>query len=175
MYNLKRKVNMKLKLQFWRSDKVVAVSVLECEGVPVTTDRENAIEVCSYHITKLFVDSEMILNNHETGKISTIEVDNPREYIDKLVNNVTRELFTPEKREVKVGDTVTLYGDNNTYYKVLDILPEKYYNRYIIATTDYSEYDKPVVYAQPTVTPVDKKLTFTKEFIDNLETYTWEM
>ena len=165
---------MKLKLQFYKTDKAVAVSVLECEGVPLTDDVD-AIEVCPYARTQLFDDSEMVLNNHETGKISTIEVDNPEEYVDKLVNNITRELFASRKRKVKVGDIVTLYSDKNTYYKVLDILPEKYYNRYIIATTDYSDYDKPVVFAQPTVTLVNKTPIFMKEFTGNLETYTWEM
>ena len=165
---------MKLKLQFYKTDKAVAVSVLECEGIPITDDVD-AIEVCPYARTQLFDDSEMVLNNHETGKISTIEVDNPEEYVDKLVNNITRELFASRKRKVKVGDIVTLYSDKNTYYKVLDILPEKYYNRYIIATTDYSDYDKPFVFAQPAVTLVNETPLFTKETTGNLETYTWEM
>ena len=165
---------MKLKLQFYKTDKAVAVSVLECEGVPLTDDVD-AIEVCPYARTQLFDDSEMVLNNHETGKISTIEVDNPEEYVDKLVNNITRELFASRKRKVKVGDIVTLYSDKNTYYKVLDILPEKYYNRYIIATTDYSDYDKPFVFALPAVTLANKTPLFIKETTENVETYTWEM
>ena len=165
---------MKLKLQFYKTNKAVAVSVLECEGVPLTDDVD-AIEVCPYARTQLFDDSEMVLNNHETGKISTIEVDNPEEYVDKLVNNITRELFASRKRKVKVGDIVTLYSDKNTYYKVLDILPEKYYNRYIIATTDYSDYDKPFVFALPAVTLANKTPLFIKETTENVETYTWEM
>lgn len=166
---------MKLKLQFYKTDKAVAVSVLECEEVPINRNCENAIRVSSCGSTQLLDNSEMVLNNRETGMIDSLEVDNPREYIDKLVNNITRELFAPKKREVKVGDIVTLYSDKNTYYEVLNILPKKYYNRYIIATTNYSDYDKPVVFAQPTVTPVNKIFTIMKDITDNVETYIWEM
>ena len=163
---------MKLKLQFWKTNKAVAVSVLECEGIPATTD-DGAIEVCFYHATELFSDGEMILNNHETGKISTIEVDNPEEYVDKLVNNITRELFVPKQQEVKVGDIVKLGDSSIICYEVLHILPEEYHNRYIIAT-DCNKTGLPVVYAHQTVIPVNKRFTVAKEFTGNVETYTWE-
>lgn len=165
---------MKLKLQFWKTNKAVAVSVLECEGIPATKDCAGAIEVCPYERTQLLDDSEMVLNNHETGMIDYIEIDNSREYIDKLVNNIARELFTPKKREVKVGDIVTLDDNSIVCYEVLDILPKKYHNRYIIAT-DCNGIGKSVVYAHQTVTLVNKKVTFTKDITGNVETYTWEI
>lgn len=168
---------MKLKLQFYKTDKAVAVSVLECEGIPATTD-DGAIEVCFYHTTELFSDGEMILNNHKTGTISTIEVDNPREYIDKLVTNITRELFASRKREVKVGDIVDIDGDG-VEYTVLHVLPEEYYNRYIVTSNRFEggvrPFDKPKVYAMPNIPPVDEKSAVMKEVTSTVETYTWEI
>lgn len=162
---------MKLKLQFYKTNKAVAVSVLECEGIPVTSD-DGAIEVCFYQATELFSDG-MILNNHETGKISTIEVDNPEEYIFNLAKNITRELFASRKREAKVGDLVEI-DDDGVEYTVLHVLPEEYYNRYII-TSGHKKFDKMVVYAMPNVPPVDEKFTIMKDVTDNVITYTWEI
>ena len=170
---------MKLKLQFWRTDKAVAVTVLECEGIPITKDREGAIEVCSYHITKLFDDGEMILNNHETGMIDVIDVDNPREYIDKLVKNIAKEIFNLKNQKVEVGDIVTV-DDDNVEYTVISILPEKYYNRYIVTTSNCKGFirrpssDKQKVYAIPNVIPIKKALAM-KDVTGNVETYTWEI
>ena len=168
---------MKLKLQFYKTDKAVAVSVLECEGIPATTD-ERTIEVCSYHITKLF-DDGMILNNHETGKISTIEVDNPDEYIFNLAKNITRELFASRKREAKVGDVVDIDSDG-VEYTVLHVLPEEYYNRYIVTSNRFDggvrPFDnKPKVYAMPNIPLVNEKYTIMKDVTDNVITYTWEI
>ena len=169
---------MKLKLQFYKTDKAVAVSVLECEGIPVTSD-DGAIEVCFYHATELFSDGEMILNNHETGKISTIEVDNPEEYVDKLVNNIAKKLFASRKREAKVGDIVDI-DSNSEEYTVLHVLPEEYYNRYIVTSNRFdggvSPFDnKPKVYALPNIPLVNEKCAVMKEIVGNLETYTWEI
>lgn len=169
---------MKLKLQFWKTDKAVAVSILECEGIPATKDCEAAIEVCPYERTRLFDDSEMVLNDHETGKISTIEVDNPNEYIFNLAKNITRELFASRKREVKVGDIVDIDSDG-VEYTVLHVLPEEYYNRYIVTSNRFDggvrPFDnKPKVYALPKVPLVNEKYTIMKDVTDNVITYTWE-
>ena len=169
---------MKLKLQFWRTDKAVAVSVLECEGVPITRDRDKAVRVSSCGSTQLFSDGTMILNDHETGMIDTAEVNDPREYIDKLVNNIARELFASKKREVKVGDIVDIDSDGEEY-TVIHILPEEYYNRYIVTSNRFDEgvrpFDKPKVYALPSVPLVYENFTVMKDVTDNVETYTWEI
>ena len=168
---------MKLKLQFYKTDKAVAVSVLECEGVPLTDDVD-AIEVCPYARTQLFDDSEMVLNNHETGKIDSLEVDNPEEYIFNLAKNITRELFASRKREVKVGDVVEI-DDDGVEYTVIHILPEEYYNRYIVTSNRFDKgvrpFDKPKVYALPSIPLVNEKFTIMKDITDNVITYTWEI
>ena len=164
---------MKLKLQIWKTDKAVAVSVLECEGIPVTKDRRNAIRVSSYGSTQLLDDGEMVLNIHETGMIDTLKVDDPKEYIYNLITNITRELFASRKREVKVGDIVEI-DDDGVKYTVIHILPEEYYNRYIV-TSGHKKFDKTVVYAIPNVPPVNEKYTLTKETSGGIGTYTWEI
>ena len=171
---------MKLKLQFYKTNKAVAVSVLECEGIPATKDCGNAILVSSYGSTHLLDNSEMILNDHETGKIDSLEVDNPEEYIFNLAKNITRELFASRKREVKVGDVVEI-DDDGVEYTVIHILPEEYYNRYIVTSNRFDKgvrpFDKPKVYALPSIPLVNEKFTIMKDITDtdNVITYTWEI
>lgn len=169
---------MRLKLQFWKTPNHISCCLLDHEGLPEITNRYVEVKTDKTEL-KLLVNTIVLGVYGNCGEIASTRChdcgDNQRKMIDYYVDNITRELFPSRKREVKVGDIVTLYSDNNTYYEVLDILPEKYYNRYIIATTDYSEYDKPVVFAQPTVTLANKTPLFIKETTGNVETYTWEI
>ena len=168
---------MKLKLKFWKTKKAVAVTILEQKGLPTFKDNDNDIIIIrdisniSARTDKLIIGSYF---NKIKGRMDYVDVDNVRKYIDMIIKAVTEELFVPEQQKVKVGDIVILNDNNIICYKVLDILPEEYHNRYIIAT-DCNAIGKPVVYAHQTVTPVNKRFTFTKEITEDLETYTWEI
>ena len=132
MYNLKRKVNMRLKLQFWKTPTKLSIGILDTEGLPII-DADNiktftcgGIMVCG--------DGKLALSIYPSsiGDTCSIRTNKHRTHIDDLVKNITNELFAPEEREVKVGDIVTAGG--TAYYTLVEILSEAYFNRYIITS-----------------------------------------
>lgn len=165
---------MKLKLQFWKTPRKLLCCLLDHDNLP-------SISTGPIQITHNYSEIELYCNKicfgvkHKFERIDEICCDtcNHRSQIDFYVNTITKELFTPKKQEIKVGDIVTIKGECDKY-KVLHILPEKYSNRYIL--TQGVNFNGSVlwVYADEVI-PITPQLKFTKEVTDSIETYTWEI
>ena len=164
---------MRLKLQFWKTPTNLSIGILDTKGLPIINTDQIKTYDCS-GIGWSVYERKLVLSTNpvDIGDICSISTSEHRMYIDNIVEAVTNEIFTPKKREVKVGDMVTTGGAD--YYTVVEILPEIYFNRYII--TSHSEIgNQEIVHTANNVELVNNTLTFTKEITDNLETYTWEM
>lgn len=167
---------MKLKLQFWKTSKVLAVTILEHEGLPITKNDSN-IWIDNGNTIRLYSDTLMIGNCSDTvGCVAYTYTENAREYIDNIVNAITNELFVSKKQKIKVGDIVKVGDHGTTQYRVLHVLPENCYYRYVIANENNVRNDlKLITCIVENIIPVTGQVKFSKEITNALETYTWEM
>lgn len=160
---------MKLKLQFWKTNKVLAVTVLEQDGLP---KNKNGEIISTYSADNLYLSYKSLIigtSPNTIGKISSTLTDDPENFIDRIVNAITDELFLPVQQELKEGDIVTING--STTYVLAKIFPENYSPRYVLTANNK-------VYLIDTVEPVYpilQRCKLTKDITDTTETYTWEM
>lgn len=163
----------KLKIQFWKAERALAMQILEQEGLPkhkykgfVKTERSPSLD-----------SKEMWLRGSETTYDSYIdsirfETNTERdEYLQKAVNSITDELFV-EGGELKIGEMCEVRDDEDDDWekrKLLAILPEKYDKRFIVEKEEYpyehSSWD--------CARPILKRTVPTIEECGNVITYTW--
>lgn len=158
---------MKLKLQFWKTNKVLAVTVLEQEGLP---KNKNGEIISTYSADNLYLSYKSLIigtSPNTIGKISSTLTDDPQNFIDRIVNAIENEIFSPGQQELKEGDIVTV--DGSTTYTLAKIFPENYSYSYVL-TTDTNH-----VCLSNKVFPAIQKCKFTQDITDTIETYTWEM
>lgn len=166
-------MNKKLKIQFWKAEKALAMQILEQEGLP---KRKNEGNVRVWNYLALFKEAIVL------GGINKFDLYIPHiifdtnaerdEYLQKAVNAITDELFTGGG-ELKVGEMCEVRDDECERWrkrKLLAILPEQYKNRFIVEWADcpakYSSWDC----ARPIVKRTEPKI----EECGQLITYTWE-
>lgn len=164
-------MNKKLKIQFWKADKALAMQILEQEGLPKykndgfvkighspSLDSEEMWLRGSEVIYNTYIDSVYLKSNSERDA-----------YLEKIVNAITDELFT-EGGELKVGEMCEVrdYGEFRDKRRLLAILPDSYNNRFI--TEDGFERWCSWQYARP----LTKRTEPTVEECGNVVTYTWE-
>lgn len=163
----------KLKIQFWKAEKALAMQILEQEGLPELKE-EGLIKIiespwlgketlwlrgydykCDWEILK-------IIFNSNTERDASL---------NKVVNAITDELFTGEG-ELKVGEMCEVRDAEFDIWekrKLLAILPEQYNRRFIAETEgrpdEYSSWDcaRPIGRTEPKI-----------EGCGQLVTYTWE-
>lgn len=163
-------MSKKLKIQFWKAEKALAMQILEQEGLP---EKDTGI----VRITKyaMFYDDIICLRGSQSEydldliveKFNTnIERD---AYLKKVVNAITDELFTG-KGKLKVGEICEVrdYGEFRDKRRLLAILPDSYNNRFI--TEDGFERWCSWQYARPIHKRTEPKI----EECGQLVTYTWE-
>ena len=164
----------KLKIQFWKAEKALAMQILEQEGLP---EKDTGI----VRITKyaMFYDDIICLRGSQSEydldliveKFNTnIERD---AYLKKVVNAITDELFTGGRGELKVGEMCEVRDLEFRKWqerKLLAILPENYEERFIVANLCYPNRYVPFSDARP----IAKRTEPTIEECGNVITYTWE-
>lgn len=163
-------MNKKLKIQFWKAEKALAMQILEQEGLP---KRKNEGNVRVWDYIALFKEAIVLGGINEFDlHIPHIIFDTNAErdaYLDKVINAITEELFSGEG-ELKVGEMCEVSDDGVSWhkYRLLAILPDRYEMRFIIENGTLSWCT--CTYARPIVKRIEPKI----EESGNIVTYTWE-
>lgn len=166
-------MSKKLKIQFWKAEKALAMQILEQEGLPeykgngfVQIYQSIGLKDCRLNLRG--IDTSFDLYIEQKYFHSSSECD---EYLQKAVNAITDELFAGEG-ELKIGEMCEVSDTEFDIWekrKLLAILPEQYNRRFIAETEgcpdEYSSWDcaRPIGRTEPKI-----------EECGQLVTYTWE-
>lgn len=162
----------KLKIQFWKAEKALAMQILEQEGLPKEKNKGHVrIMIQPEFLTETLylrgMEHKYNLCIPKAGFNTNAERD---EYLQKAVNAITDELFTYGDGELKVGEMCEVSDDGKSWLnrKLLAILPKDYYSRFI-AGDDYGNWN-----SWNNARPVAKRTEPTVEQCGQLITYNWE-
>ena len=135
-------MSKKLKIQFWKAEKALAMQILEQEGLP---ERKVNDFVKIISMPCMFRD-ELCLRGYDTQEDFFVDViyfssNTARDaYLQKAVNAITDELFTGEGGELKVGEMCEVRDDKDEQWKkrkLVAILSEQYKSRFTAEMEDY--------------------------------------
>lgn len=161
----------KLKIQFWKAEKALAMQILEQEGLPRYKDEgftriwdQSGLYECSIDLRGRAKWANLNIPCIEFN--TNAERD---EYLQKAVNSIAEELFTG-KGELKVGEMCEVSDDGVSWhkYRLLAILPDRYEMRFIVDNGTLSWCT--CTYARPIAKRIEPKI----EKCGQLVTYTWE-
>lgn len=172
-------MSKRLKIQFWKAEQVLAMQILEQEGLPSYKERGFAL-ICDrpalYEYSIELRGRAKWTNLH----IPCIEFNTNTErdeYLQKAVNTITDELFTDElftgEGKLKVGVICEVRDNERERWrkrKLITILPEKYYKRFIVEKEYYPYEHSSWVLARPITRRIEPKI----EECGDVVTYTWE-
>lgn len=167
-------MSKKLKIQFWKAEQVLAMQVLEQEGLPSYKEKGFAL-ICDQPALYAFDMSLRGRAKWANLRIPSSEFSTNTErdeYLQKAVNAITDELFT-DKGELKIGEMCEVWdleSENWQERKLLAILPENYEERFIVAKIFYPNRYASFSDARPIVKRIEPKI----EKCGNVVTYTWE-
>ena len=167
------KMRKKLKIQFWKAERVIVMQILEQEGLP---ERK---EYGFIHINELpWLYGERIelrgyahAADWDTSAIKFDTNAKRDEYLQKAVNAITDELFT-RGGELRVGEMCEVRNGENENWrksKLIAILPEEYDERFIAEWEDYPikhrgwNYARPVGHTEPKIEECGQLITYTWE------------
>jgi hypothetical protein len=165
-------MSKKLKIKFWKTEKALAMQVVEQWGLP---KRKTFGRVQSGTCPMLYEEVIGIRGCHKKDDwfIGSILFDSNGDrdaYLDKMTQAITDELFTG-KGELKVGEMCEFRVDEHclwSKYKLLAILPEEYNKRYIVSAYNYHWMG--LKEARPLAKRIEPKVEENGEII----TYSWE-
>lgn len=166
-------MSKRLKIQFWKAEKALAMQILEQEGLP-KEKRDGKVYILNE--PDLWAD-DIFLRGYDKDDFSKIawitfntEYDR-NAYLHWAVNAITDELFTG-KGELKIGEMceVSDYKEHWTRRKLVAILPKKYAMRFIAEWNNFPTEHRSWRYARPIVKRTEPKV----EECGQLVTYTWE-
>ena len=165
----------RLKIQFWKAEKALAMQILEQEGLPEEKSEGfvrigSSIDLEPWRIGLRGEDPDFhffIVQRH-------FRTDAERDAcLQKAVNAITDELFTGNG-ELKVGEMCEVSNEsdfkNVKKLKLIHILPEEYDKRYL-ADFSYAPFGW---LAYEYARPIAKRTEPTVEECGQLITYTWE-
>ena len=163
-------MSKKLKIQFWKAEKALAMQILEQEGLPKEKG-DGFIKIIDSPALD-FVMGVWLRGYHSSSTLSieTIYLNSNTardEYLQKIVNAITDELFAGEG-ELKIGEMCEVRDDEDDNWerrKLIAILPEQYKERFIVEMEDYPTEHSSWDCARP----IAKRTEPTIEDI----TYTW--
>ncbi len=167
-------MSKKLKIQFWKAEKALAMQILEQEGLPERKS-EGLVHIESFpwlYKTAIELRGEDISRNSDIVWIAFDTQYELNVYLNWAVNAITDELFTGEG-ELRVGEMCEVWDEEVKKWmerKLLAILPENYEERFIVANLCYPNRYVPFSVARPIV----KYIEPTVEECGNVITYTWE-
>lgn len=168
------KMSKKLKIQFWKAEKALAMQILEQEGLP-KEKRDGCVKIKDS--PALILEVGVLLRGYRCYadfRLDSIYFTTNTErdvFLKKAVNDITDELFT-RGGELRVGEMCEVRNGENENWrksKLITILPEEYDERFIAEWEDYPikhkswNYARPIGRTEPTV-----------EECGQLVTYTWE-
>lgn len=164
-------MSKKLKIQFWKAERTLAMQIMEQEGLPKEKE-EGLIKIYEYpflHMKAIALRGSMSSLDWTIpyGKFnSNTERD---DYLQKIVNAITGELFSGEG-ELKVGEMCEVCDDPNYWTKnrLLATLPKDYENRFITGNDSGRWFSWK--YARPIAKRTEPKI----EECGQVVTYTWE-
>lgn len=169
-------MSKKLKIQFWRAERRLAMQVLEQEGLPQQKANGEvrilgAPQLCDDRIflrgTAKWDDLKIAHTHIEFNTQYDLNA-----YLHWAVNAITAELFTGEG-ELKIGEICEVRDDEDDNWeegKLITILPEQYKERFIVEMEDYPTEHSSWNYARP----ITKRTEPTVEECGQLITYIWE-
>lgn len=164
----------KLKIKFWKAEKALAMQILEQEGLQTyKDDDETKVKITDY--PELRSSGEIWLRGDDEDENLKISYEMFKgsqerdEYLDKVVNAITDELFNGSG-ELKVGEKCEVRNYDNQEWipkSLLAILPIVYRRRFMIregldGLDFYAE-------ARPIFNCTEPKVETNGEII----TYTW--
>lgn len=167
-------MNKKLKIQFWRAEKALAMQILEQHGLPKCKE-DGFIKIVEFpwiHGGRLWLRGSSSLADWDVEKVKFDTNPERDAYLNKVVNAITDELFAGEG-ELKLGEMCKVRNSESGKWekrKLLAILPEQYEKRFIVETKDYSAGHSSWTFARPIVKRIEPKI----EECGNVVTYTWE-
>ena len=164
----------KLKIQFWRAEKALAMQILEQDGLP--KEKGGFVHIIDSPALDFELGVWLRGYHHDADfNLETIHLESNAErdsYLDKVVTAITEELFS-DKGELKVGEMCEVWKEEVKKWqerKLLAILPENYEERFIVSNFYYPNRYVPFSVARPIV----KRTEPTVEECGNIITYTWE-
>lgn len=167
-------MSKKLKIQFWKAEKALAMQILEQEGLPERKVND-FIKIISM---PCMCRDELSLRGYDTEEDFFVDViyfssNTARDaYLQKAVNAITDELFTSEG-ELKVGEMCEVRDAESDIWekrKLIAVLPAQYKERFIVEREDFPTECASWTYARP----IAKRTEPTVEECGNVVTYTWE-
>ena len=168
-------MNKKLKIQFWKAEKGLVMQILEQEGLP----KEKMDGYVRINDSPALISDKVVwLRGHlhyANLRLNPLHFDTNAErdeYLQKAVNAITDELFTGGG-ELKIGEMCEVRDDEREQWrkrKLITILPEKYYKRFIVEKEDYPYEHSSWDCARPIAKRIEPKI----EECGNVVTYTWE-
>lgn len=168
-------MNKKLKIQFWKAEKGLVMQILEQEGLP----KEKMDGYVRINDSPALISDKVVwlrgYLHYANLKLNPIHFDTNAErdeYLQKAVNAITDELFTGGG-ELKIGEMCEVRDDEREQWrkrKLITILPEKYYKRFIVEKEDYPYEHSSWDCARPIAKRIEPKI----EEFGNVVTYTWE-
>lgn len=163
----------RLKIQFWKAEKALAMQILEQEGLP--KNKCEGFVKTEYSPTlgseEIWLrGSDVIYDTCIDSMYFKTNADRDA-YLKKVVNAITDELFTG-KGELKVGEICEASDDNKDWQRrtLLAVLPKSYFGRYIASEKYCDSQWSSWKYARP----IAKRTEPTIEECGNVVTYTWE-
>ena len=167
-------MSKKLKIQFWRADKALAMQILEQEGLPKEKgDGFVRIDDSPRLIPEMGVWLRGYLNYKNLKLIPIYFVTNAErdDFLKKAVNAITDELFAGEG-ELKIGEMCEVLDYEDKQWKkrkLLAILPKQYNRRFIAETEgcpdEYSSWDcaRPIGRTEPKIEECGQLITYAWE------------
>lgn len=164
-------MSKKLKIQFWKAEKALAMQILEQEGSFCGSEHVymGLPELCC---DRIYLCDEAERGNLDVSARSFVTNAKRDAYLHWAVKAITEELFT-SKGELKIGEMCEVWElefEKWEKRKLLAILPENYEERFIVANVYYPNRYVPFSDARPIV----KRTVPTIEECGQLVTYTWE-
>lgn len=171
-------MNKKLKIQFWKSEKALAMQILEQEGLPKKFIGLNVNIIDAPFLGTDWIDLRGSWIDKDNDVVTRLFSTNSErdEYFKKAVNAITDELFTG-KGELKVGERCMVSDDGEMLQdsgwftlELLAILPNSIEKRYICRMPFATWDSKAWKYARSIAKRIEPKI----EECGNVVTYTWE-
>lgn len=171
-------MNKKLKIQFWKAEKALAMQILEQEG----SFRDSEYVGTGY--PELCCDRIYLCDEEERGNLGVaarhFDTNASRdEYLKTVIRWISEEQFGKNNEEMlkagdlKIGEMCEVWNLEFKKWqerKLLAILPENYEERFIVANLCYPNRYVPFSVARP----ISKRTEPTIEECGQLVTYTWE-
>lgn len=165
----------RLKIQFWKAERALAMQILEQEGLPKEKG-DGFVKIIDSPALD-FVMGVWLRGYHSSStlRIETIYLNSNTardEYLQKVVSAIADELFA-EEGELKVSEMCEVRNSESSKWekrKLIAVLPKQYEKRFITEMEDYPTEHYSWRYARP----IAKQTKPTVEECGQLVTYTWE-